>query len=253
MLIAHLSDGNALAHFSRLPRPPRDSCIDELGGSPRTFSFRFQDTGYHCTRVFLIRSAIFERNTTPRFPHGQTQIDPNPRATSPRRHISWSRNNARRDRDRARAVAQLARAPLRAGTYGRRLSSPHRRHGRDVNRRKAALRGSAAAQKGYLALTPHVAAPPLRKLGKKAQADADAPTAQRGTDWETLLGKGKLPCNEHLKRDRSPNLSPTNWWRCARASMRRMGLRSDANTRQPSGSSSVPRSRWQSNWRTRRL
>jgi len=56
---------------------------------------------------------------------------------------------------------------------------------------RAALRGSAAAQKGYLALTPRVAVPTLPKLGKKAQANADAPTAQHGTDWETLLSKGK--------------------------------------------------------------
>jgi hypothetical protein len=55
----------------------------------------------------------------------------------------------------------------------------------------AAKRGSAAAQKAYLARTPQVAAPPLFKLGKKAQANADAPTAQHGTEWEALLGKGK--------------------------------------------------------------
>jgi hypothetical protein len=65
---------------------------------------------------------------------------------------------------------------------------------------KAAKRGSSSAAKAYLAATPQVAAPPAPptqpdpppaaeqpKLGKKEQADADAKTAHRDTDWAELL------------------------------------------------------------------
>jgi len=59
---------------------------------------------------------------------------------------------------------------------------------------KQATKGNVAACKALLAITPLVAAPPaepapdpMPKLGKKEQAQADARTAQQGTDWDTLL------------------------------------------------------------------
>lgn len=65
----------------------------------------------------------------------------------------------------------------------------------------AGKRGNVAAQKAYIAMTPTPAAPPVsaageeaaapkQKLGKKAQAQADATTAAEGTDWDSLLSKG---------------------------------------------------------------
>jgi len=54
---------------------------------------------------------------------------------------------------------------------------------------RSAIKGSAAAQKAYLALAPRLAAPPLPKVGKKAQAQAEAPGAHFGTDWADLLSK----------------------------------------------------------------
>ena len=60
---------------------------------------------------------------------------------------------------------------------------------------RTAKKGNVAAQKAYAALGPHVAAPPLQKdpekpEGKKAQAQADAVTAQHGTEWADLLPVG---------------------------------------------------------------
>lgn len=54
---------------------------------------------------------------------------------------------------------------------------------------RAAKKGNVAAQKAYAALTPKAAAPPQdpKPDGKKAQAAADAVTAQSGTEWESLL------------------------------------------------------------------
>jgi hypothetical protein len=58
---------------------------------------------------------------------------------------------------------------------------------------KAAKKGNVAAQKAYAALSPKVAAPPLQPdqpvapEGKKAQANAAAITAQKGTDWADIL------------------------------------------------------------------
>lgn len=65
---------------------------------------------------------------------------------------------------------------------------------------RAAKKGNVAAQKAYAALTPKPAAPPLPQpgatdklpVGKKARAQADATTAQAGTDWETLLPAGRV-------------------------------------------------------------
>lgn len=59
-----------------------------------------------------------------------------------------------------------------------------------------AIKGNVAAQRAYMATTPMPAAPPTadpdpvkpaEPLGKKAQANVDAVTAQVGTDWESLL------------------------------------------------------------------
>lgn len=55
---------------------------------------------------------------------------------------------------------------------------------------KAAKGGNVAAQKAYVAYTPRAAAPPAEPElpeGKKAQRQADAVTAQNGTEWATLL------------------------------------------------------------------
>ena len=58
---------------------------------------------------------------------------------------------------------------------------------------KAAKAGNVSAQKAYTALSPKVAAPPEvppdadKPEGKKAQAKADAVTAQAGTEWADLL------------------------------------------------------------------
>ncbi|WP_421793874.1 hypothetical protein [Hydrocarboniphaga effusa] len=72
---------------------------------------------------------------------------------------------------------------LTVGAYRKRLEAIEGLH-------RAAKKGGAAAAKAYLSLTPKVAAPPapkLEKIGKKAQAAADAQTAHVGSDWETLL------------------------------------------------------------------
>lgn len=58
---------------------------------------------------------------------------------------------------------------------------------------KSAMKGSVAAQKAYIALTPAAAAPPIPKeepMGKKAQAQADAVSAEKGTEWDDLIGVG---------------------------------------------------------------
>lgn len=55
---------------------------------------------------------------------------------------------------------------------------------------RAAMKGNVAAMKAYLARVPFHAVPPAEKaepLGKKEQANADATTAQKGTDWDDLL------------------------------------------------------------------
>lgn len=81
---------------------------------------------------------------------------------------------------------------LSHGAYAKRLEVLDAMH-------KAAKKGNIAAQKAYMQLTPRVAAPAHEpeadtpKLGKKEQAQADAKTAQRGTDWETLLKHGSTP------------------------------------------------------------
>jgi hypothetical protein len=59
----------------------------------------------------------------------------------------------------------------------------------------AALKGNASAAREYLSRTPQVSVPPAptegeakkSKLGKKEQAEQDAKTATRGTDWGDVL------------------------------------------------------------------
>lgn len=86
-------------------------------------------------------------------------------------------------------------AELSAGAYQKRLEVLNSMH-------RAAKKGSVAAQKAYLALTPWVAAPPLGQadapekkpaLGKKEQAKADAATAGQGDEWGTLLNRREQP------------------------------------------------------------
>lgn len=74
---------------------------------------------------------------------------------------------------------------LSIGAYERRLEVLSAMH-------KAAKGGNVAAQKAYMQLTPRPAAPPPEKpaskpLGKKEQAQADAASAQVGTEWGNLL------------------------------------------------------------------
>lgn len=75
---------------------------------------------------------------------------------------------------------------LSVGAYQRKLETLDALH-------KAAKKGNVAAIKAYNALTPRAAAPPLdqpdkaSKLGKKEQQQADATTAQVGTEWEDIL------------------------------------------------------------------
>lgn len=78
---------------------------------------------------------------------------------------------------------------LSVGAYSRRLEVLDAMH-------RTAVKGNVAAQKAYVALTPAMAAPPAepeKPKGKKEQAEADATTAARGTDWDDLLAAGVTP------------------------------------------------------------
>lgn len=78
---------------------------------------------------------------------------------------------------------------LSVGAYSRRLEVLDAMH-------RTAVKGNVAAQKAYVALTPAVAAPPVpaeKPKGKKEQAEADATSAARGTDWDDLLPPGVTP------------------------------------------------------------
>lgn len=60
---------------------------------------------------------------------------------------------------------------------------------------RAGLKGNVSALKQLLSMTPTLAAPPVepqKPLGKKEQANADAHTAAAGTDWDDLIGAGKV-------------------------------------------------------------
>jgi hypothetical protein len=65
---------------------------------------------------------------------------------------------------------------------------------------RTAKKGNVAAQKAYMQLTPRAAVPPpaaaepvAKPLGKKEQAQANAQTAQIGTEWADLLKPAALP------------------------------------------------------------
>lgn len=95
-------------------------------------------------------------------------------------------------------------AELSVGAVARRLEVLQGLH-------KAAKKGSSSAARAYLEHSPQLAPPPAgvgdprppaaapaaaapapkpAALGKKEQLNADARTAQVGTDWETLLPSG---------------------------------------------------------------
>src|SRR5690349_15380674 len=75
---------------------------------------------------------------------------------------------------------------LSIGAYERRIEVLEQMHA-------SALKGNQTAAKNYLAKTPAIAPPPLKAdlslepEGKKAQAQADARTAQVGSEWADLL------------------------------------------------------------------
>lgn len=83
---------------------------------------------------------------------------------------------------------------LSVGAYSRRLEVLDAMH-------RTAVKGNVAAQKAYVALTPAVAAPPVpaeKPKGKKEQAEADATSAARGTDWDDLLPPGVTPIRKAI-------------------------------------------------------
>lgn len=74
---------------------------------------------------------------------------------------------------------------LSVGAYQRRIETLDALH-------KAAKRGNVAAIRAYNSMTPRASAPPeaaqpAKPAGKKAQQQADAITAQAGTEWEDIL------------------------------------------------------------------
>lgn len=74
---------------------------------------------------------------------------------------------------------------LSVGAYEKRLEALDALH-------RSAKKGNVAAIKAYTAMTPRASAPPEptkpgKPEGKKAQQQADAQTAQVGTDWEDIL------------------------------------------------------------------
>lgn len=81
-------------------------------------------------------------------------------------------------------------AELSAGAYAKRLEVLAAMHA-------AAKKGNMTAARAYLSNEPRLAAPPaeskpaepakVETLGKKAQAQVNAVTAARGTDWDHLL------------------------------------------------------------------
>jgi len=84
---------------------------------------------------------------------------------------------------------------LSVGAYSRRLEVLDAMH-------RTAVKGNVAAQKAYVALTPAMAAPPAEQekpKGKKEQAEADATTAARGTDWDDLLPAGVTPLHRKAR------------------------------------------------------
>lgn len=81
-------------------------------------------------------------------------------------------------------LERLFQRELSRGAYERRLEVIEAMY-------EAAKRGSVSAAKLYTQAAVRLSLPPLAapapKLGKKAQADADAKTATEGTEWHGLL------------------------------------------------------------------
>lgn len=77
-------------------------------------------------------------------------------------------------------------AELSIGAHKRRIEVLEALHGAAVNK------GNAAAAKAYLAAIPQASAPDPdpEPMGKKAQANEAAKTAQVGTGWEGILPSG---------------------------------------------------------------
>lgn len=75
---------------------------------------------------------------------------------------------------------------LSTGAYQRRMEVIEAMHA-------AALKGSAAAGRAFMAMDPRIAPPPpdpVEKdvpVGKKEQANQDAKTAHSGTEWHGIL------------------------------------------------------------------
>lgn len=85
---------------------------------------------------------------------------------------------------------------LSTGAYAKRLEVLQAMHA-------AAKRGNMTAAKAYLSVDPKVAVPPVpegagekpsvkrvQAVGKKQQAQVDAATATKGTEWDGLLTPG---------------------------------------------------------------
>lgn len=120
-----------------------------------------------------------------------------------RRKVAVSAGGGMRHEDIALALG--ISAPTLLKYYGHELSSGamERRAEVMIALHQAAKKGSSSAARAYLALTPELHAPPApaegdakpeqpaapkaAPLGKKEQAQADAATAQQGTEWERLL------------------------------------------------------------------
>lgn len=86
-------------------------------------------------------------------------------------------------------LAKYFERELSVGAYEKRLEVLDAMH-------RCAKKGNVAAQKAYVALTPHASAPPAERAkpkGKKEQAQADATTAAEGTDWSSLLTPNVTP------------------------------------------------------------
>jgi|GEM_PF-927534 hypothetical protein len=122
-----------------------------------------------------------------------------------RRYVSVAAGGGMRHEDIALALgisretlAKHYNVELSSGALARRAEVLNALHA-------AAKKGSSSAARAYLEHTPELAAPPAegvapttgaqppaeptkpQRLGKKEQAQAEAITAQQGTDWDGLL------------------------------------------------------------------
>lgn len=127
-------------------------------------------------------------------PRGRPAFSP---TAAQRRQVSIAAGGGMRHIDIATALGisretleKYFQAELSAGALARRMEVLQALHA-------AAKKGSSSAARAYLqheatpavppAPQPDAPAPKAEPLGKKAQAQADAVTAARGTDWDNLL------------------------------------------------------------------